>query len=146
MKQEAHAFAWIAGLCAATANMLCGLNALANMLFALEYVAVPLGLILAGGALVAVTGLSLAGACVCRTRRIAGGVIMAISAVLLLLIGAVCVYVPLHMPGIFLGAFGPEFEEGVRRAVLGAGMLLLFANLLSAASAVVSFTVKPKNA
>ncbi|MEM5768817.1 MAG: hypothetical protein AAGU32_11105, partial [Bacillota bacterium] len=75
---------------------------------------------------------------------IAGGVIMAVSAFLLLVIGAVCVVVPLHMPGVFLGAFGAEFEEGVRRAVLGAGLLLLFSNLVSAAAAVASFAAKPK--
>jgi len=144
MKQGAHAFAWIAGICAGILNLLCGLNALGNMLLALEYVAVPIGLILAGGALIAVTGLSLTGGCLCRTRRIAGGVVMLVSAVLLLLIGAVCVYVPLHMPGVFLDAFGVEYGEGVSRAVLGAGLLLLFSNLLSTAAAVVSFTVKPR--
>jgi uncharacterized membrane protein HdeD (DUF308 family) len=143
MEQEGCAFAFVAGICAGILNLLCGLNALGNVLFALEYVVVPLGLIMAAAGLVAITVLNLAGGCICRKRRVAGGRIMLISAFLLLIIGAACVYIPARMPEVFL-TFGSEFAEGVQRAVLGAGLLMLFAELLSIAAGVVSLAAKPK--
>jgi hypothetical protein len=144
MKHEAHAFAFIAGLCAGILNVLCGINALFNALSALQYVSISIGLILAAAALIAVTAVNLAGGCLCRKRRVAGGVMMLVSAFVLLIVGAVCVYVPFGMPEVFFNAFDAEYAEGVQRAVLGAGLLLLFSELLSAAAGVVSFAVKPK--
>ena len=144
MKQEAHAFAFIAGLCAGVFNLLCGLNALGNVLFALEYVDIPAGLILAAAALITITVVNLVGGSVCRKHRTVGGIMMIVSAVLLLIAGAVCLYVPLKMPEVFFSAFGADFAVEVRRAVLGAGMLLVFSESISITAGVVSLIVKPK--
>jgi hypothetical protein len=86
----------------------------------------------------------LAGGILCRKRRVAGGVMMLVSGFVLLIVGAVCVYVPLGMPEVFFNAFDAEYAEGVQRAVLGAGLLMGFAELLSTAAGVVSLAVKPK--
>jgi hypothetical protein len=145
MNREANAFSFIAGLSAGILNVVCALTTLLNAVVALEYVAEP-ALIPASAALLAVAIVNITGGGVCLKNRIAGGIMMLGSALPLLIVGAACLYFSLFNPDLFLSVIGAEFGEEVQRTAVGAGIFLIFAQLISLTAGVVSLakSAKPK--
>ncbi len=109
------------------------------------------GLILSGfdgsGMLVAaavlmftLTAANLAGGCVCRSHRIAGGVMMLATALPLLLAGALTLFVRALPQELIPELTGGTYTPGSARVLLGVGLLLILVEAPSAAAGIVCLT------
>jgi len=87
---------------------------------------------------------NLTGGCVCKKNRIAGGAMMLISVIPLLLMGAVWACVPLIPADFLAAAGGMAFTEDMMRSILALGVWMLLVELTSGAAAVCCLALPPK--
>lgn len=141
MKSKGATFAFVAGLTAGIFNLLIGLNALLGALIMQSYAGVADTMTVAL-VLMVITGVNFAGGCVCRVNRIVGGVMMLVTALPMLIAGAILICVPLLPPELLAGALGAAFTSSFTRALLAIGILLLLIELASGAAGVVSLAMR----
>ncbi len=136
-----NGFSFVGGVCAGVLCVLCALNAMISIFSAMAYGEADIVMALAGVALLAIAAANLVGGSISLAHRVAGGIMMLSTAFLLFIFGALCMYVALGRQEIFSNMFDAEYAVGVRRAVLGSGLLLVLAEMLSGVAGVMSLLV-----
>lgn len=136
MKNRGETFAFVIGLSAGIFNLLIGCNALLGGLMVLGIV--PAQTLTVMGLLFAATAVNFAGGCACRSHRVAGGVMMLLTAFPLLISGALMICVRILPQELIAQLAGEAFDESVLRMLLGIGILLLIVEAASVAAAIVS--------
>lgn len=136
MENRGSTFAFAAGLSAGIFNLLIGLDMLVGALIVRDFMPVP-GVVALGALVFIVTAVNFAGGCACRTHPVAGGILMLVSAFLMLMAGAAYMLVSLLAPEL-LAAVGAADLQTMARAAMAIAIFLTIVELVSGAAAVVS--------